>query len=192
MITIGMENRNEIFTRSLSGFGLLILLITLIGCNEKKEEAKDAGETQAPVTAPESSGAVSEFVDFVEDDENKMDLDHAYTQEALNKLVEATRATAENIDYDVKADLDKVKEYADKIATDPFATTHADNIRKSADILAGVLQKMQQAKYPELDKDVEELKESCAAIKPGVLTLDQKDAVKSFFNESAEVLGKMN
>ena len=44
------------------------------------------------------------------------------------------------------------------ITKDPFDTTHADNIRKAADILATVLQNIQKAKYPSLFDEVEELK----------------------------------
>lgn len=87
-----------------------------------------------------------------------MELDHSYTNEALLKLTEATRAIAEAINYEVKGDLDKVKEYADKITRDPFATSHADAIRKSADILSSVLQNIQQAKYPNLSNEVEEVR----------------------------------
>jgi hypothetical protein len=77
-----------------------------------------------------------------------MSLDHAYTNEALLKLIEATNAMANEVGYEVQADLEKAKEYAEMITKDPFETTHADNIRKAADILTNVLQNIQKAKYP--------------------------------------------
>jgi hypothetical protein len=58
-----------------------------------------------------------------------MSLDHAYTNEAI-KLIEATNAIANEVGYDVQADIEKAKEYAKMISSDPFETTHADNIRK--------------------------------------------------------------
>jgi hypothetical protein len=64
------------------------------------------------------------------------------------------------------------------ITIDPFDTTHADNIRKAADILTNVLQNIQKANYPSLNNEVEALKGAATSIKPSVLTLDQKDAVK--------------
>ena len=182
--------------KTLCMAGTIILLTSLIGCNDtKKTEAEDVDQTDnaADVSGvKENNEKVTEFVRFVEEDNTNMELDHAYTNEALLKLTEATRAIAEETNYDVKGDLDKVKEYADKITNDPFATTHADNIRKSADILTSVLQNIQQAKYPNLTNEVEEVRGACAAINPNVLTLDQKEAVKSFFRKSADILEKMN
>jgi hypothetical protein len=45
------------------------------------------------------------------------------------------------VGYDVQADIEKAKEYAKMISSDPFETTHADNIRKADAILTNVLQK---------------------------------------------------
>jgi hypothetical protein len=103
-----------------------------------------------------------------------MSLDHAYTNEALLKLIEATNAKADEVGYEVRADLEKVKEYAEMITKDPFETTHADNIRKAADILTNVLQNIQKAKYPGLADEVGELKSASESIKPEYLRLIKK------------------
>ena len=47
------------------------------------------------------------------------------------KNYEVTNAMADEIDYNVAAELYNVKEYADKIINDPFETTHANSIRKA-------------------------------------------------------------
>jgi hypothetical protein len=39
---------------------------------------------------------------FVENNKEKMSLDHAYTNEALSKLIEATNAIANEVGYDVR------------------------------------------------------------------------------------------
>jgi hypothetical protein len=114
------------------------------------------------------------------------------TNEALLKLIEATNAKANEVGYEVRADLEQVKEYANMITTDPYETTHADNIRKAADILSNVLQNIQKAKFPGLTGEVEELRSASESIKPGVLTLDQKDAVKNYFAKASDLLQKMN
>jgi hypothetical protein len=44
-------------------------------------------------------------VNFVENNKEKMSLDHAYTNEALSKLIEATNAIANEVGYDVQADI---------------------------------------------------------------------------------------
>jgi hypothetical protein len=63
-----------------------------------------------------------------------MSLDHAYTNEALSKLIEATNAIANEVGYDVKADIER-QGICKMISSDPFETTHADNIRKADAIL---------------------------------------------------------
>jgi hypothetical protein len=136
--------------------------------------------------------AVASYVQYVKNDPDKMGLDHSYANEALTRLMAATQAKAAAMNYDVTTDLSKVKEYADKIATDPFETTHANNIRKATNLLTTTLQNMQQAHYPQLSGEVDELRQASAAIDPDVLTLDQKQAVKSYFDKASDVLQEMN
>ncbi len=119
-------------------------------------------------------------------------MDHEFASQALLKLSDATQAMAKETGYDVKGDLDSAKAYANQITNDPNATTHAGSIKKAADILAGVLQNLQQQKYPGLANEAATLKSSCDAINPDVLTLDQRDAIKSFFSNAADILQKMN
>jgi len=54
------------------------------------------------------------------------------------------------------------------------------------------LQNIQKAKYPGLANEVEALRSASESIKPGVLTLDQKDAVKNYFAKASDLLQKMN
>ncbi len=189
MTEIKIEKKKSAWPWILLGLGIIALLIYLLGFSDRKEKEADTAEL---ISVNENNSTVAAFVSFTEDDKNKMGFDHAYTNEALLKLTDATGAMAGEIGYDVRADLDKVKEYANNITKDPFETTHADNIRKAADILTNVLQNMQQAKYPQLSNEVAELRNASASINPDVLTLDQKDAVKSFFYKAADLLRKMN
>ena len=140
----------------------------------------------------ENNDTVATYINFVENSKEKMSLDHAYTNEALLKLIEATNAMANEVGYDIQADLEKVREYANMISKDPFETTHADNIRKAADILTNVLQNIQKEKYPGLVDNISAVKSASTSIKPGILTLNQKDEVKNYFAKTAELLQKMN
>ncbi|MDP5092271.1 MAG: hypothetical protein NWQ17_03125 [Polaribacter sp.] len=140
----------------------------------------------------ENNDTVATYINFVENSKEKMSLDHAYTNEALSKLIEATNAIANEVEYDIQADLEKVKEYANMISKDPFETTHADNIRKAADIITNVLQNIQKEKYPGLVDNISAVKSASTSIKPGILTLNQKDEVKNYFAKTAELLQKMN
>jgi len=87
----------------------------------------------------ENNGTVEAYVSFVENNNEKMSLDHEYTNEALLKLIEATDAMANEVGYNVQADIEKAREYAKMIVQDSFETTHADDIRKVDGILTNIL-----------------------------------------------------
>lgn len=172
---------------------LLVYFLVFRDDNNKSEvdNITNTNETDL-LEVNENNETVAAYVNFVENSKEKMSLDHAYTNEALLKLIEATNAMANEVGYEIRADLDKVKGYANMITNDPFETTHADNIRMADDILTNVLQNIQMAKYPSLADDVEDLKSASESIKPEVLTLEQKDAVKNYFEKASDLLKKMN
>ncbi|MGA9652192.1 hypothetical protein [Pedobacter sp.] len=179
--------------KTLAGFSIVFLLATSISCKDKeKQENAQETDTADAMSVKEDNSTVDAYVTFVNDDKNKMALDHAYTNEALLKLTSAIDAMAGEVDFDIKADLDKARQSANKITEDPFETSHADEIRKAAEILSGSLQNIQVAKFPSLASDAEQVKSAAMAIDPKVLTLDQKEAVKSFFAKSSDLLDKMN
>ncbi len=190
MTEIKIEKKNSVFPLVLLGLCIVALLLYLFVFDKKDEVATAPVATLIDVH--ENNSTVAAYTTFINADTNKMSLDHAFTNEALLKLTNATNAMSDAVGYSVKADLDKSKEYANKITNDPFEISHADNIRLSADIIAGALQNLQQAKYPALSNEVLEVKNAAAAINPETLTLDQRDAVKSFFAKAATLLEKMN
>lgn len=200
MAEIKIEQRKQIWPWLLAGIVTIALLVYFLAFrnNDKTINTEDEADyiTNNDETdlseIKENNSTVAAYVDFVENSKGKMDLDHAYTNEALLKLIEATNAMANEVDYEVQADLGKAKEYANMITKDPFDTTHADNIRKADDIIAKVLQNIQKVHFPNLANEVEELKSAAESIKPAVLTLDQKEAVKNFFAKASDLLQKMN
>lgn len=139
----------------------------------------------------ENNSTVQDFISYVDANNSKVP-DHAYINNALVKLADVTSAMAGEIGYTVMGDLNMSKEAANKITHDANEATHADNIRKSADILSSALQNMQQSKYPSMSTAGAELKSSSAAIKPTVLTHHQKEEIMAFFRRSAYLLEKMN
>lgn len=192
MAEIKIEKKKSVWLLVLLIFGVTAVLLYLLSLNDGSQKMEKIPETTDLLSVNENLATVNAFVVFVESDSNKMTLDHAYTNEALLKLVEATNAIADEVGYDIKADIDQVKEYAEIITVEPYETTHANNIRKAADILTNILQNIQQAKYPGLSNEVVQLRNASSSINPDVLTLDQKDAVKSFFSSAADLLKKMN
>ncbi|TDE18125.1 hypothetical protein [Dyadobacter psychrotolerans] len=194
-----MENSNSNtakgkWFKGLSSISMVFLLAVSISCGTKDKEEEKTGETTMndATDVKEDNSKVAEYVTFIGNDQNKMALDHAYTNEALLKLTSAVDAMASEVNFDIKADLDKARQCANKITENPFETSHADEIRKAAEILSGSLQNMQVAKYPGLSNEAEEVKSAAMAIDPKTLTLDQKDAVKAFFAKCSDLLEKMN
>ncbi|MFA5419669.1 MAG: hypothetical protein WC341_14555 [Bacteroidales bacterium] len=200
MAEIKIEQKKQIWPWLLVGLVIAALLVYLLVFRDNGKNAEVLTKADyitntnepALLSAKESNSAVATYVNFVESNKDKMSLDHAYTNEALLKLIDATKAKANEVGYEVRADIDKAKEYAKMITKDPFETTHADNIKKADDIITVVLQNIQKAEYPGLADEVEALRSASESIKPGVLTLDQKDAVKNYFNKASDLLKKMN
>lgn len=138
------------------------------------------------------NSAVATYVNFIKEDSYPMGLDHEFTNEGLLKLINATTALAVELDYDIQKDVEALKRYADKITNEPFKTTHANSIRKSADILTNIIINIQQNAFTNFASDAKVLKDAASKIAPDKLTLDQKDAVKNWFRKSATILEKMN
>lgn len=194
MAEIKIEKKKPVWPWILLILLILALLVYFMAFRDRDEPKQPAESTQSAslMEVKENNATVAAFVQFIEVQSKGMDVNHEYTNGALSKMTDATRAMAQEIQYDVGTDLDKVKEEAQAITEDKYATTHADSIRNATGILTTTLQNMQQAKYPELAQEVSELQNASDAIKPGVLTLDQKDQVRGYFEKGADVLKKMN
>jgi len=202
MAEIKIEQKKQVWPWLLAGLVVAALVIYFLmfrdNDNVNKVEivteenfVSDTNENNL-LDVKENNSTVAAFISFVESDTNRVSLDYAYTNEALLKLTSATDAMADEIGYDVRADLDKVKESALLIINEPFESSKANNIRNATDMSTTSLQNMQLAKYPWLSDEVEELRSASTAINPLALTLEQKDAVKNYFAKAADLLEKMN
>lgn len=190
MAEIKIEKKSSVWPWLLAGLLVISALIYYFGFRDNGQP--EVVQTPADTTAVEVyRGPVAQYVQFV-DEGRTMGIDHVYTTGALSRLISAISAKAQQTGYDVKADLEKVKAYSDRIQNDPFETTHANSIRKAADILTDAMQNMQKAKYPDLTTQADEVRSAANAINPDVLTLDQRDAVKLFFQKSADLLQNIN
>ncbi len=198
MAEIKIEQKKQVWPWLLVGLLIAALLVYFFVFRENSKTKEAVIDADYNTNEPDQLGVkeenltVAAYVNFIENNKTKMSLDHAYTNEALLKLTEATNSNANELGYDVQADIEKVKEYAKMITNDPFDTTHADNIRKADDIITQVLQNIQKEKYPGLAAEAEALKSASESINPEVLILDQKDAVKNYFENASDLLQKMN
>ncbi len=191
MAEIKIEKNNPVWPWILLLLGLLVAAWFFFFRYDSDEPIKTT-DSGALIGVHENNSKVAAYVTFINSDTNTMSLDHAFTSEALTKLTDAVDAMATEAGYDIKADISKAKQLSNEITADPLVTTHADKIRNAADVLSTSLQNMQQAKYPELSVEAANVKSAATAINPEKLTLDQRDSVKSFFKEAADLLNKMN
>jgi len=202
MAEIKIEQKKQNWPWMIVGLVIVAILVYYIGFrnNNDSNTIEEVTETNyvslvnesGLLGVKENNSTVAAFVSFVENDRNSDSLNLAYINEAFLKLTAATNAMAGEIGYNVQADLEKVKESTILIDNEPFDTSSAKNIRNAADNSTTALQNIQQAKYPDLTDEVDELKSASAAISPLELTLEQKDAVKNYFAKAANLLQKMN
>lgn len=198
MAEIKIEKKKAIWPWILAGLLVFAVIIYFLFFRSDTDDnvADNTATTVADSTnfanTSENNNTVDAFVTYVNSDTATMGLDHVFTHNALIKLIDATKETADKQSFDVQADLDKAKEDADKINDDPVATTHADYIKDATTKLSTALQNMQQAKYPQLSAESQKVKDASNNISTADLTLDQKHTVKTFFNDAADLLKKMN
>lgn len=137
--------------------------------------------------------AVEEFVDFTRT-EGEMGLDHVYTSNGIMKLNAALEALADDATVgttSIESKREMMREAANSIEKDPMAATHANSIRDAFMASANLLEAIQQNNYPNYASEVQELKQAAMDIDPDVLTLNQKEAVKNYFDKAAQVLNHM-
>lgn len=191
MAEIKIEKKKTIWPWVLLGLVIVALAAYFLFFKEKNNDTIALRGDETHVTAS-SQNAVDDYIGFVEKDTTDMSLDHEYTHDALVKLVNATEETANKNDVNVTDNLSKVRTLAEKITQNENSTTHADAIKEAATISSNALITIQQAKFPDLQSDVEDLMVDAKDVDASDLTLDQKGTVKGFFKSAAEVLKKMN
>jgi len=153
-------------------------------------EQRDDDRTQRD--RPVNNQTVASYVTFVQEGDREMTLDHAYSNEALKRLTDATKAMADEVNVNVERDLSVVRENARGIQEDPFETTHANKIRASAEKLSDALMTIQREAFPNLSNQASAVREAAMSIDPQELALEQRNEIKSFYDRAADLLRQMN
>ncbi len=138
-----------------------------------------------------TGGEVENFITHVED-KSRMGVDHEYTNNALLHLINAVETKAREVNVDVDASIQQMREEAREITQNPQGTNHANKIKSVGEKIAGTLENIQKEKFPNLSNDIQEVKTAARDIQARTLTLDQKDQINEFFNQAADVLKKMS
>ena len=193
--------------------GLLLLGLVIWGVAEAfdddddmdevtTEEVIDEDDYVAPTTADVGNdidyrGPITSFMDYTADMEGEMGLGHEFSHRAMTLLATATSALAEAKDVEDATDADsksaRVERMANEIMEDPMAGTHADKIRMSAMLITEVLEDVNARAYnSNASSQLSNLRQEAQAITAETLTLNQKEDVRSFFNQARQVLSRMS
>lgn len=156
------------------------------------EQQQPEQQTGTDGTAGLTAGPVQEYVEFTNQTEDaEMGVDHEFTSEGLNKLAEALEDVADNAgieDEQLQANIEDIKSKADFIQEDWEDLTHADSIRAAFASANDAFETIQQQEFPQQSQQVDELKQQAQEVKPGAMTLEQRQEVKEYFDKSAETL----
>lgn len=166
---------------ALIAFGVIIYLFFFRGDGNMNAEKK----------ADPPGNDVSAYFQLVDDDTDTVGLSAEYTNEAIIRLTEATRAAAKQHDVDVSADLRSAESYTGNFTQESFDSSRADTVRVVAGDLATALIKIQEAKYPDLLKEANSLKAATVAIRADTLISEQPMEIKNFFRLAKDLLQKM-
>ena len=171
------------------------------GGEELVEEVYEEEDYVAPTAAAvdvddtDYDGIYGEYYDYTADMEGEMGLDHEFSHRALTLLANAAAEVAEENEIeDVSADSKaaRVRQLADDITKDPYATDHADKIRMSALLITEILEDVDGQVFNGSNAaTLTTLREEAQSINSETLTLNQKEDVRSFFRAARAVLDGM-
>lgn len=176
---------------------ILALLYFFVWADDDIDDVDDMDDTtteQVMQEEPQTNDAtqmtaVQEYSDYIDNPE--MGIDHEYANGALLELIAATRSVAEKQNVNIEAELSEAKNKAEKITEDPMKLTHANKIKNSGETITRALQTLQDQKFPDMKEEYTAVEEALGKIQPDEETLNQKEAVKSFFEKAEELLISM-
>ncbi|MDQ3190841.1 MAG: hypothetical protein M3Q58_04535 [Bacteroidota bacterium] len=169
------------------GLILIVVVILLLVDNGAQKKAEMA------VTEREIPEEVTDYILYVRqtDASDTMNIHHEYTSEGIQKLASALEALVDEINsQEVEMDekKDRLNQIADYIQKNPQQLTHSDSIRAAFELASDIIVTIQQAHFPEVSEDVQNLQSAATAVNPGTPTLDQSAQIEGFFEESASAL----
>lgn len=180
--------------------GLIWAAVELFDTDAQREYGPVA--TDEPALQDEEGEAdlmneVEDFVGFVEERDamEERGLDHEYTHDGLNKLADALDAMDNELDLDdlnVGEQTDRIRDNADYLQEDPESLTHADSIRSAFEVANELISQIQSRYFPNLEGEVNELRNQAQNLDPNQPALDQKNAIEQYFTRASEILRTMD
>ena len=196
MADIDIEKKKPIWPWILLGLLIIAAIIAffLWFDGDEEDDIDDVepvanSDNMATLTS-DTEGVIAAYTAFLDEDMD-MGIGHEYTHSGLTQLIEAVRQVADDLDVDVDADLAEAKANANDIMKDPMDVDHANKIRNAVQVIAGALVTIQQERFPQLGQESDKLRDYAQNIMPDTKTLNQKEDVKTFFQQAEDLLTKM-
>lgn len=208
MAEINIEKKKPVWPWIVLGLIILALIIYFVTADDESDDVMEE-ETTEQVTAsePEEGSAetgtytweednltgddsVSKYISHIGDKE-RMGIDHEYSSQAMVYLINALENRAEEANINTDIEIEELKNDVKGIKENPQSLTHANTINNVGTKLVNLMEKVQKEKFPNLSQEVQEVRTALQNIQPSIPTLDQKDAVNSFYKEAGDVLQKM-
>lgn len=158
--------------------------------------APPIAEPVAPVAAGVVPPAVEEFTSScVGADADNVTMEHDFTSTCITRLTAALNAVVENpgmAGVDLRAQLDDVRQKADRLVSTPETSNqHANMTRDAFTSVAALVNTIQDARYPMLDSQVGQLDSAANGIQADRMMTDQGPAIHAFFRQAGDVLRAM-
>lgn len=139
--------------------------------------------------------SIENFKLFVEAPQKEMGIHHEYTHQGLMLLSNSLAAIADKYDVDdvdVQSSVKLLREKANVIDNDWKSTKHADHIQEAFMAATKTMQAIQRKHVPEMKGELADVMDQVQKMSPKELTLEQKGAVKGFFDACATALVNMS
>jgi hypothetical protein len=187
--------------------GLIWAAVELFDTDAQREYGPVAVDEPGRTTTDDNNGDadvfdlgannVDDFVEFVEerDASEEASVDHEYTHDGLNKLADAIDALENDLeldDLDVNERTDLIRDNADYITEDWEDTDHSDSIRRAFEVATDLIAAIQSRYFPQLEGQVNQLRNQTQNFDPNNLTLEQKQIIEQYFVQASEILRSMD
>jgi hypothetical protein len=170
---------------------------TLAGSDATQGRGMAAPEAEAGAGMGSAAlaGPVADYIEYVRESNirGEMSLDHEFTSNGLSRLGDALNSIVDRHQADININQmrNKFNQKADQIKSNPNSLQHANIISEAFTSAADVISQLQQKHYPNLNSQANEVKQAAQSVKPNEQTLNQKRAVRAFFEKSSNALEAM-
>jgi hypothetical protein len=151
--------------------------------------------TEEERTYDEPPGAVQDLGAFVRegDERYEMGLEHEYSNEGFHHLADAIDAVADRRDAgdQFSTQTDSIRARADRLQNEEESLRHSNIAREAATEGADAIEQLQQH-HAGSGADVSAVRSAANNIDPQTTLLDQREAVRNYFDRSHRALDQMS